>query len=258
MCLPESKLANFTCGVEVEFILAYQYSDDEDRYEDEIEDEMHNIIREALQLAGLQVHSNDVDVTDDPELRFSKWTVKSDDTVKATQQDFDRINGKFANGIKATNFYDFDYVSAEVVSPVLRYSAEAMREVQAAVEAVCKQLVFAPKSAGLHVHIGNGYHGLPLPLLKNLAVLTTCFEQQWNQATPPHRLNNPQCRLPRDSFVPEHYDREIMAKAIYDMPDRETLIRMLHVPPAQIKLRDPYLESEQSSQLLQLGAMGRG
>ena len=246
MDIPFSKLQNFTFGVEIEFILAFEYPYDDERYqyEDEIEDEMHNVhIRKPLELAGLQVHINDVDVTDDPELRYSKWTVKTDDTVKATQEDFDRINGTFANGVKKTDFKDFEYVSCEVISPILRYSAQAMREVQTAVETICKQSVFAPRSAGLHVHIGNGNHDLPLTFLKNLAILTTCFEQQWNQATPSHRLNNPHCQLPRTSFMPERCSRKMMAETIYGMPDRETLFQMLHVPPDKLKLGDPYYQT---------------
>ena len=241
MAKMENKLENVTFGVEIEFILAYR-SDEQDRYQDEIEEEVHNMIRRSLELAGLQVHSNDVDVTDDPELKYVKWTVKGDDSLFATQQDLDCIDGIFANGVKAENPNGYAYLEVEVVSPVLTFCVEAMREVQMAMEAICTHSVFAPRSAGLHVHIGNGHDDIPLPFLKDLAVLTTCFEQQWNQAIPPHRLNNLECELPRNSFTPEYYNRQVMANAIYDMPDRETLIQMLHVPPEGFRLGDPHHE----------------
>ena len=241
--MPDPKLTNFTFGVEIEFILPYQPPDDDDpRFEDEIEDELHDLcIRKPLERAGLQVHSNEVDVSDETELLYSKWSVQCDGSVKFTQEDFDRIDGTFANGVKVNDIDDLNYVSVELISPVLTYSAEAMREVHIAVETICKLPIVVPRSAGLHVHIGNGNARLPLLMLKNLAVLTSCFEQQWNQATPPHRLNNPHCHLPRHAFFAKDYDRVATAKAIYELPDIDSLVRKFHVPPMQIGLKDPYL-----------------
>ena len=233
MSQSESKITNFTFGVEIEFILAYRWPADDDRYNDEIEDDMRNTyIRKPLIQAGLQVHNNEIDVSDDPDFCYTKWWVKTDDTVEATQEDLDRIGGRFANGVKADDFDDLSYTDVELVSPVMTFSAEAMREVQTAVETICKQSVFAPRSAALHVHIGNGGTYFELPFLKNLAVLTSCFEQQWNQAIPPHFLNDQSCQLPRYLFFAKDYHREAMAKMIFALPDVGALIRRFHVHPA--------------------------
>ena len=89
-----------------------------------------------------------------------------------------------------------------------------------------------PDSAGLHVQIGDGTRGFSLPLLRNLAVLTSCFEQQWNQVHPPHRLFSAHCRLPSDLFQLEEKDRRSMARTLYSLKSIDELIDKMHMPRA--------------------------
>ena len=124
---------------------------------------------------------------------------------------------------------EVEYTDVEVVSPVMTLTVECMKEIQLALEVIRKACVLAPKSAGMHVHIGNNSNiGFSLPLVQNLVVLMMCFEEQFNQAVPYHRLFSHYCHLPR-CFVPsESRQWRFMAWQIYQMPSIDVLIERYH------------------------------
>ena len=184
-----------------------------------------NCIRKPLRQAGLQVSS----ASEDFKMTYTQWHVRSDGSVDFPECHF-TSPVRCSNGEVIHNYKDMRYCSVEVVSPILPLTVEGLQQVQIAVRTLREQRILVPDSAGLHVHIGHGTRGFSLPLLQNLAVLTSCFEQQWNQAHPPHRLFSPHCRLSRESFEERERDRRSMAQILYGLKNVDELIEKMQMP----------------------------
>ena len=245
-----TNMKQLTFGVEIECMLAFprikSQDDDTDiqiqgttSYRD-VEDQRDRYIREPLRQAGLQVSPDLFDYAQ----TFSTWFVKLDGSVHFFESEF-ASPARCSNGYEIENYQDMRYCNVEVVSPILPLTDKGLEQVAIAVRTLQKQRILIPKSAGLHVHVGNGTRGFSLPLLQNLAVLTSCFEEQWNQAHPYDRLFNSHCRLPRESFRAEDRDRRSMAGIFYGLTSIEDLIDKVHLPREKYGLSprpDYYLE----------------
>ena len=217
---------NLTFGVELEFLLSYFEEPFPQRITDGIrqgriqEDDIINLrSRESsaqraklvpvLRSAGLAVNNyGEPDYQNFP--AYQKWTVEGDGSVQPDRSMLETMNPQWANGSRTLLTPDMRaalrYVDVEIVSPVLTYGNAAFLEVGTAVKAIVSRFpVYVNESAGLHVHVGNQSFGFPLSTLKNLAMLVSCFENQFNQIHPAQRLTNEYCALPRWAF--EHNER---------------------------------------------------
>ena len=156
-----SSLHTLTFGVKIEFSLAYTELDERPST---IRD---TYIRHPLVVAGTNVsprsHATDegTDVA-----KYAAWHVSCDSTVETTFADLEAIDWTFANGVVEGD--NMEYIGVEVISPTLPLTVNELKEVERALEVLRTQCVFAPRSAGLHVHIGNKSYGFSLPLLSKI------------------------------------------------------------------------------------------
>ena len=239
-----SKIKQLTFGVEIECILAFPHSKHQEpppdiqakkiRTNRDLYSQRNKCIREPLRRAGLQVSP----ATEDFARTYRSWFVKADSSVDFTESDFVAAPMRCSNGFAIQRYQDMDYCSVELVSPILPLTIPGLEEVRIAVLTLRKQCILLSNSAALHVHIGDDARGFSLPLLQNLVVLTSCFEQQWNQAHPVARLFSSYCRLPRESFrVQQQRNRRSMAGVIYALTSVGDLIDKMHLPRERYDVR---------------------
>ncbi|KAL9120914.1 MAG: hypothetical protein Q9187_002532 [Circinaria calcarea] len=220
---------NITFGVELEFLLSYFAEALPQRITDGIkqgrvsEKEIRDLRRQeedaqraklvlVLRSAGLAV--NDYRTPD-----YQKWTVEGDGSVKPERSMLETMNPQWANGTRTALTPEMRaalrYVDVEIVSPVLTYGTAAFLEVGTAIKAIVSRFpVHVNETTGLHVHVGNQSFGFPLSALKNVATLVSCFEDQFNQIHPAHRLTNDYCALPRWAFEPDERSPQKIAEII--------------------------------------------
>lgn len=90
----------------------------------------------------------------------------------------------------------------EVVSPALYFGAPALDQLRVACAALSSSYRVVPvRSAGLHVHVGNGVAGFDVPTVRNLIALLWVFEPQLLTLHPPHRHRDQWCAPLRQSSV---------------------------------------------------------
>ena len=234
---------NLTFGVELEFILSYFEEPFPQRIIDGIkqgrisEEDIINLRRQengaqrarlvpVLRSAGLAVNDyGEPDHQNSP--AYKKWTVEGDGSVQPEPSMYETMNPQWANGSRTLLTPEMRaalrYVDVEIVSPVLTYGNAAFLEVGTAVRAIVSRFpVYVNESTGLHVHVGNQSFGFPLSILKNVAMLVSCFENQFNQLHPAHRLTNDYCALPRWAFEPNERNPQKIAEIIGEI---ETISR---------------------------------
>lgn len=231
---------NITFGVELEFLLSYFEEPLPQRITDGIkqgrvsEKDISDLRRQeehaqraklvlVLRSAGLAV--NDYGAPD-----YQKWTVEKDGSVKPERSMLETMNPQWANGSRTSLTPEMRaalrYVDVEVVSPVLTYGTAAFLEVGTAVRTIVSRLpVHVNETTGLHVHVGNQSLGYPLSALKNVATLVSCFEDQFNQIHPAHRLTNDYCALPRWAFEPDERSPQKMTEIIAEIDSVEKFER---------------------------------
>ncbi|MCJ1234318.1 hypothetical protein MMC14_002277 [Varicellaria rhodocarpa] len=228
-----------TFGVELEFLLAYfpqplapdtilvrqengSAEDFQERYEWVERSQQRKRFRAALLEAGLQV--NPIGKTD-----YTKWTIHKDGSVVPTKKEImtkvhqwaDKSQTQLTEEERKT----IRYVDVEIISPVFTYGTNALSEIEKAVKAITKGFpVLTPDTSGLHIHVGNSSNGFPLQTIKNLALLTHCFENQINQIHPAHRLRHGYCMLPRLAFEPEDRDPWTIAGIIDAINDKDEFL----------------------------------
>lgn len=223
---------NLTFGVELEFLLSYFEEPLPQRITDGIkagrisEDDITSLRNQessahraklvpVLRSVGLAVNDyGEPNYQNSPV--YKKWTVEGDGSVHPGQSMLETMKPQWANGSRTTLTPEMRaalrYVDVEIVSPVLTYGNAAFIEVGTAVKAIVSRFpVYVNESTGFHVHVGNQSFGFSLPTLKNVARLASCFEDQFNELYPVHRLANEYCVLPRWAFEPnERNPQKIM------------------------------------------------
>ncbi|MCJ1240017.1 hypothetical protein MMC14_008017 [Varicellaria rhodocarpa] len=204
---------SITFGIEIEFVLVYLIPEElEIELSNEVvendvfqqladkTDEQYAKVRAALDDAGLEVCPGEDD-------DYRRWVVDIDPSVELDQEEekkvletwTDRSGRTLPPGKRAR----LRHIDVEVISPVLQYSSESFSQVYKAVTAISDLPTLAPKSSALHVHVGNRSFGFPVETVKNVALLASCFEPQFNSLHTPERLSNPFCVLPRFMFETE-------------------------------------------------------
>ena len=229
-----------TFGLELEFILAHSeppFSDESQR---------NTCILQPLRAAGLRAIDSFHAYTsvDDGTgmLPYNAWRVDSDSSVAATDEDYEEIQYTYANGVREERREKHGGgTSVEVASRVLALTVDGLKEVERAVEVIRTACTFAPRSAGLHVHVGDGERGFSLPVLQNLVVLMACFEQQFDQAVPLHRVGMQYCEsMQRSMFFPADRKRRAMADATYQTVSVGDLVAKVHVLRHDYEFGDEY------------------
>ncbi|KAL8724592.1 MAG: hypothetical protein Q9166_007868 [cf. Caloplaca sp. 2 TL-2023] len=147
-----------------------------------------DVIR-ALEKQGIPVH----DILSQPTRheRFSKWTVWLDGSIKP---DAEPVPTEWAGS---------SYTGVEIKTPVFLYNEKgsekpnqkAFEQLHHVISILNEQFsIFVNYTCGLHIHVGNGRSGFPFATVKNMALLATIFERQFNSLHPPQRIKNQFCR----------------------------------------------------------------
>ncbi|MCJ1391278.1 hypothetical protein MMC18_004141 [Xylographa bjoerkii] len=179
-----------------------------------------------LQKLGVPVHDWGVDGKKD----YHRWTVSLDDSVEPNDDDLQSMNPQWANGqvtsLTAEGRAAMCYASVEIFSRVLPYNIDSLREVGVVVNTVAAGFpVLVNESCALHVHVGNMDFGFPVQTVKNFATLVTCFENQFNQIHPLHRLDYAYCLPETLAFRPSERNAWRMAEIIDQLNSPRKIIR---------------------------------
>ncbi|SLM34269.1 Putative amidoligase enzyme [Lasallia pustulata] len=210
---------DLTFGVELEFIVVYIREDylglcdkafgPHHHSEEEFEIMLLQHIVDVLRASSFAVNDPHHDY-------ILKWTVTTNKSVEVEVE-----KDKLSPDLQVINRY-----AVELKSPAYRHTREALLEVQRAVDVIKKEFsVFVNETCGFHVHVGNRDRGFTLETMKNLSLLVTIFERQFNQLHPRHRISNSWCQTPAFQF-PGRNLWEIF-KAIEAMPDIRNLIGLM-------------------------------
>ena len=227
-----------TFGVELEFVLGYLLKSGWDRHLIESERQGASRNERSIELQAhdkrernrivLKLRETGLDVNDVHETDYARWTVASDGSVSAREASLSLVQ-HWANGTKSVlteeGRRNLLFCDVEVKSRVLPCNACSFQEVDKVVTAIVKNFpVFVNESCGLHVHVGNQRQGFPLQTVKNLATLVTCFEKQFNQLHPLHRLQAEYSMQQTTAFEPEDRDPWYIAGLIDGFEDLETFL----------------------------------
>ena len=148
---------------------------------------------------------------------YNGWSLTEATTVSAGKSILDRSSFQFLDGTRPQDLPNFEkyrnqveFVDVELISPArhfstLRANSHETRNVISIIASHFRVFV-PPKTAGFHVHVGNGEMGFSLQQTQNMALLFCTFERQFNQFHPRHRLVNQHCKLPRSLFRPADRD----------------------------------------------------
>lgn len=106
-----------------------------------------------------------------------RWDVNSDSSVSVP-------TGAATRGYR--------WFNVEISSPALWFTPEGLRQVSVFCETMRTDfLTEVNPTCGLHVHVGNGNHGLPVDVVKRLVGLLWCFDAQISSIHPTHRRQGP-------------------------------------------------------------------
>lgn len=116
---------------------------------------------------------------------FDKWSVVHDGSITTSSE---RNDPKWAG---------WTFTGVEVRTPAYPLCSKAIREIQQVLHTLDRCLdVFVNSSCGLHVHVGIGTAGFPASTVKNLCMLVTGFERQFNSLHPLDRVDNQYTKPP--------------------------------------------------------------
>ncbi|KAL8650164.1 MAG: hypothetical protein Q9226_005260 [Calogaya cf. arnoldii] len=182
----------------------------------DLEAKFNHLVRtdiiQALKLERIPVHG----ILDDlsGHNRFSKYTVWLDESI---EPDTEQLPSKWAGSY---------YTGVELKTPVFLYQETAFKQLMQVIRLLDDNFsIFVNHTCGLHIHVGNGTHGLPFSTVKNLAILTTVFERQLNSLHPIHRIQNEFCRPLSQSW--DGLDPILIAKEIEAFPNIEQFVNKL-------------------------------
>ena len=231
---------NVTFGVELEIALAFLPSEQADplmewrleelESEDDIdklrqaENVLRNSVIRVLREAGLEANDcNDLNYEKD-EHYYTKWSVAEENSIKiddAQKKNLSYWANSSPLALSSEQRAELRFLDIEVVSRVLKFDANGLKEIETAISAIISTLpVILPSNTGLHVHVGNQFSGLPTETLDNILAMVSCMEDQFNQLHPPHRLRGHHIILPRFSFHnANHGDSLRMAEFVYRQND---------------------------------------
>lgn len=193
-----------TFGVEFEFVVRF----DADKYERDMSApdiavyfshtysydlKLNIIIRihmiRALRKFGFEVH--EFQGLSKPSKGYDKWGVVSDGSIYPSPEGID------------PEFSEWSFTGIEVRSPVLLLGSAAFREIEEILRVIHTQFnVFVNTSCGLHIHVGDRGNGFPVATVKNLCLLVTGFERQFNSLHPLHRIDNLYSKPPSRAVPP--------------------------------------------------------
>jgi len=96
----------------------------------------------------------------------------------------------------------------EVNSPAYYFLPEALDQVRVACAVITSNYRAVPvRSAGLHMHVGNGVEGFSFETVRNLVSLLWVFERQFSTLHPPHRHDGQWCSPLSKMSVYGHHPR---------------------------------------------------
>ncbi|TEY86383.1 hypothetical protein BOTCAL_0009g00100 [Botryotinia calthae] len=111
----------------------------------------------------------------------ANWILKTDCTVDPGKQN--------------SNTRKYCEYGMEIISPPYYYDDASRRAVETVVRTLrYNYLVRVNETTGLHVHVGNGYHGFEWPILRNFMAIAWTYERQILLLMPEIRLKNVFCK----------------------------------------------------------------
>ncbi|MCJ1335110.1 hypothetical protein MMC09_000376 [Bachmanniomyces sp. S44760] len=165
---------------------------------------------------------------------YENWTVFSDNSVSAPVDFCGQMTGSLDGEeyLWPEECSALGYADVEVKSRALLYCAESLEEVFSAIHVINENFpTLVNETSGLHVHIGNRTFGFPLQTVKNLAILVSVFENQFNSLHPPERLDNEYCVPPSYSLGAAGGDSWQIANLIDLVDSLEEVVALLGRDP---------------------------
>ncbi|KAK6614159.1 hypothetical protein H4I96_00480 [Botrytis cinerea] len=174
---PEAE-SRLTFGVELEFLLATLPEGDAKILADE--DSINHDIQRKLEEVGILATVKESEFGNDNEVAANiatNWILKTDCTVDPGKQ--------------SSNTRKYFEYGMEIISPPYYYDDASRRAVKTVVRTLrYNYLVRVNETTGLHVHVGNGYHGFEWPILRNFMAIAWTYERQILLLMPEIRLKN--------------------------------------------------------------------
>ncbi|CCD45720.1 hypothetical protein BofuT4_P047380.1 [Botrytis cinerea T4] len=186
---PEAE-SRLTFGVELEFLLATlpeggetPHPSDSRKVDAKIladEDSINHDIQRKLEEVGILATVKESEFGNDNEVAANiatNWILKTDCTVDPGKQ--------------SSNTRKYFEYGMEIISPPYYYDDASRRAVETVVRTLrYNYLVRVNETTGLHVHVGNGYHGFEWPILRNFMAIAWTYERQILLLMPEIRLKN--------------------------------------------------------------------
>lgn len=225
---PEFRL---TFGVEIEFILATVDEGKENpnpRDPREVNekilsdnDSINYDICRKLKEAGIPATVQEIDhkdSTDSLDITATNWLLKTDVTVGLSDPDD-----------KDERYIEF---GLEMSSPPYYYDEASQKAVETVLKVIRKNyLVRVDKTTGLHVHVGNSYHGLQWRVLRNLMAIAWTYERQLLLILPEERVANRYCQPLRESTLglrhPELTRLEFLNRILSFINNRQVISELI-------------------------------
>ncbi|KAM0142567.1 hypothetical protein ACHAP3_001672 [Botrytis cinerea] len=190
---PEAE-SRLTFGVELEFLLATlpeggetPHPSDSRKVDAKIladEDSINHDIQRKLEEVGILATVKESEFENDNEVAANiatNWILKTDCTVDPGKQ--------------SSNTRKYFEYGMEIISPPYYYDDASRRAVETVVRTLrYNYLVRVNETTGLHVHVGNGYHGFEWPILRNFMAIAWTYERQILLLMPEIRLKNVFCK----------------------------------------------------------------
>ncbi|KAF5878060.1 uncharacterized protein Bfra_000227 [Botrytis fragariae] len=190
---PEAE-SRLTFGVELEFLLATVLKGGENPHPSDPrevdpriladEDSINYDIERKLEEVGIPATVMEYEYGNTKEVTAAtatNWILKTDITV--------------GPGVQSPSTGNYCQYGMEITSPPYYYDAATRKAVETVVRALRNNyLVRVNESTGLHVHIGNGYHGFEWPILRNFMAIAWTYQRQILLMIPEARVNSMYCR----------------------------------------------------------------
>ena len=151
---------------------------------------------------------------------YLKWSIWEDPSIREEEEGLGWVGS-------------YHYFGLEIISRILQPNAEGLQEVVSVLGILRTQFnLITNRSTGLHVHVGNGTKGFPLPTLKNLAQLVTGFEHIIHSLHPDCRLEEREaarlCRPPSESKYLQSQNPFEKMLCIEEVDDLEAFLEVMN------------------------------
>jgi hypothetical protein len=115
-------------------------------------------------------------------VHYKSWNITTDSSIRVPGED------------GTAGVAEYEWCKVEVISPVLTYTPQAIRQVQKVCKLISRRYrILTNEWCGLHVHVGQGSKGLPDYAVKNLAAMIWAFEDRLDLLHPLYRSNDAAC-----------------------------------------------------------------